>query len=144
MVEGQPIKAIPVTTTDDSGEKPTVKVKEIPQRLTYNTETGVIEGTPEVPDWRDDLPNKDFEAETYKTVTLPTTDVVVLSMIAVSKNKEQRDKDKDCTPDLIDTDDDGEGVPDQHELDKVKTPKDGTEPNHTPQLSQTLRDLMHD
>ncbi|REH82176.1 Ig domain-containing protein, partial [Staphylococcus felis] len=74
VVEGQPIEAIPVTTTDDSGEKPTVKVEGLPPGLTYNTETGVIEGTPEVPDWRDDLPNKDFEEERDYTVTVTSTD----------------------------------------------------------------------
>ncbi|REI10647.1 putative Ig domain-containing protein, partial [Staphylococcus felis] len=60
VVEGQPIEAIPVTTTADRGEELTVKVEGLPPGLTYNTETGVIEGTPEVTDWRDDLTNIDF------------------------------------------------------------------------------------
>ncbi|REI06603.1 putative Ig domain-containing protein, partial [Staphylococcus felis] len=74
VVEGQPIEANPVTTTDDRGEKPTVKVEGLPPGLTYNTETGVIEGTQEVQDWRDDLPNKDFEEERDYTVTVTSTD----------------------------------------------------------------------
>ncbi|REI09487.1 Ig domain-containing protein, partial [Staphylococcus felis] len=73
-VEGQPIEAIPVTTTDDSGEKPTAEKERLPPGLTYNTETGLIEGTPEVPDWRDDLPNKDIEEERDYTVTVTSTD----------------------------------------------------------------------
>ncbi|REH98259.1 hypothetical protein DOS70_00060, partial [Staphylococcus felis] len=46
----------------------------LPPGLTYNTEIGVIEGTTEVPDWRDDLPNKDFEEERDYTVTVTSTD----------------------------------------------------------------------
>ncbi|REH80371.1 hypothetical protein, partial [Staphylococcus felis] len=56
VVEGQPIEAIPVTTTDDIGEKPTVEVEGLPPGLTDNTETGVIEVTPGGPEWSDDLP----------------------------------------------------------------------------------------
>ncbi|REH80395.1 hypothetical protein DOS57_01395 [Staphylococcus felis] len=73
MVENQPIEAIPVTTTDDSGEKPTVKVEVLPPGLTYNTETGVIEGSPEVPDWRDCLAHKYSYPERFCAVRLTST-----------------------------------------------------------------------
>ncbi|WP_281197373.1 Rib/alpha-like domain-containing protein, partial [Staphylococcus felis] len=122
VVEGQPIEAIPVTTTDDSGEKPTVKVEGLPPGLTYNTETGVIEGTPEVPDWRDDLPNKDFEEERDYTVTVTSTDGDGATTTEDFTIKVQRDTDKDGNPDVRDTDDDGDGVPDQDELDNGKNP----------------------
>ncbi|MFO3692013.1 Rib/alpha-like domain-containing protein, partial [Staphylococcus felis] len=140
VVEGQPIEAIPVTTTDDSGEKPTVKVEGLPPGLTYNTETGVIEGTPEVPDWRDDLPNKDFEEERDYTVTVTSTDGDGATTTEDFTIKVQRDTDKDGNPDVRDTDDDGDGVPDQDELDNGKNPKDGTDQNNTPPTITPIED----
>ncbi|UXR87150.1 Ig-like domain-containing protein [Staphylococcus felis] len=140
VVEGQPIEAIPVTTTDDSGEKPTVKVEGLPPGLTYNTETGVIEGTPEVPDWRDDLPNKDFEEERDYTVTVTSTDGDGATTTEDFTIKVQRDTDKDGNPDVKDTDDDGDGVPDQDELDNGKNPKDGTDQNNTPPTITPIED----
>ncbi|REH75479.1 Ig-like domain-containing protein, partial [Staphylococcus felis] len=41
--------------------------------------------------------------------------------------KVQRDTDKDGNPDVRDTDDDGDGVPDQDELDKGTNPKDSSD-----------------
>ncbi|MBI5976093.1 putative Ig domain-containing protein, partial [Staphylococcus canis] len=42
VVEGQPITAIPVTSTDDSGTPPTVTVEGLPPGLTYDPATGEI------------------------------------------------------------------------------------------------------
>ncbi|REH80238.1 Ig domain-containing protein, partial [Staphylococcus felis] len=104
VVEGQPIEAIPVTTTDDSGEKPTVKVEGLPPGLTYNTKTGVIDRTPEAPDYSDDLPNKDFDEVIDYTVTLTSTYGDVATTTEDFTIKVQRDTDKDGNPDVRDTD----------------------------------------
>ncbi|REI25629.1 hypothetical protein DOS76_00010, partial [Staphylococcus felis] len=115
VVEGQPIEAIPVTTTYDSGEKPTVKVEGLPPGLTYNTETGVIEGTPEVPAESADPLNKDFDAAREYTETVTSTDGDGATTTEDFTIKVQRDTDKDGTPDVRDTDDDCDGVPDHNE-----------------------------
>ncbi|WP_281197638.1 hypothetical protein, partial [Staphylococcus felis] len=54
--------------------------------------------------------------------------------------KVQRDTDKDGNPDVRDTDDDGDGVPDQDELDNGKNPKDGTDQNNTPPTITPIED----
>ncbi|REI31632.1 hypothetical protein DOS81_01285, partial [Staphylococcus felis] len=95
VVEGQPIEAIPVTTTVDRREKPTVEVEGIPPGLTSKTRKGVIVGTPEVPDWRDDLPNKDFEEERDYTVTVTSAAEREPTMPEKVTVKVERDADKD-------------------------------------------------
>ncbi|REI26538.1 hypothetical protein DOS79_10945, partial [Staphylococcus felis] len=140
VVEGQPIEAIPVTTTDDIGEKTTVEVEGLPPGITYNTETGVIDGTREVPDWRDDITNKDLEEERDYTVTVTSTDGDGATTTEDFTIKVQRDTDKDGNPDVRDTDDDGDGVPDQDELDNGKNPKDGTDQNNTPPTITQIED----
>ncbi|REI35276.1 hypothetical protein, partial [Staphylococcus felis] len=71
MVEGQPIEAIPVTTTEDSGEKPTVKVYVLPTSDADNDDTGVELGGRRITKNKDDDTNKDVEEEQEyrKTVT---------------------------------------------------------------------------
>ncbi|REI21655.1 hypothetical protein DOS78_09530, partial [Staphylococcus felis] len=81
----------------------------------------------EVPDWRDDLPNKDFEEERDYTVTVTSTDEDGATTTEDFTIKVQRDTDKDGNPDVRDTDDDGDGVPDQDELDKGTNPKDSSD-----------------
>ncbi|REH84985.1 hypothetical protein, partial [Staphylococcus felis] len=97
----------------------------------YNTETGVIEGTPEVPDWRDDLPNKDWEKERDNTETVTSRDGDGATETEDFTIKVYRDIDKDGKPDVRDTDDDGDNVPDEEEIDNGKNPKDGTDQNNT-------------
>ncbi|REI31362.1 hypothetical protein [Staphylococcus felis] len=63
MVEGQPIEAIPVTTTDDSGEKPTVKVEGLPPGLTSIPDTDITQPTPQVPDVPAAPPNINIEEQ---------------------------------------------------------------------------------
>ena len=47
FTEGSEIEPIQVTTSDDSGEAPTVTVDGLPAGLTYNKENGTISGTPD-------------------------------------------------------------------------------------------------
>ena len=47
VTEGSEIEPIQVTTSDDSGEAPTVTVDGLPAGLTYNKENGTISGTPD-------------------------------------------------------------------------------------------------
>ncbi|MBI5976049.1 Ig-like domain-containing protein, partial [Staphylococcus canis] len=132
VVEGQPITAIPVTSTDDSGTPPTVTVEGLPPGLTYDPTTGEITGTPEVTDWTDDLANKTFEEERDYTVTVTSTDGDNATTTETFVIKVERDSDKDGTPDKVDTDDDGDGVPDTVELDNNTNPKDS---NDTPDVT---------
>ncbi|REI17366.1 hypothetical protein DOS74_03985, partial [Staphylococcus felis] len=107
VVEGQPIEANSDTTTAESGEKPTEKVEGLQPGLTYKTETGVIEGTPEVPDWRDDMQNKEFEEERDYIVTVTSKDGDGATTKEDFTIKVERDTDKDGNPDVRDIDDDG-------------------------------------
>ncbi|REI18694.1 hypothetical protein DOS75_02890, partial [Staphylococcus felis] len=87
-----------------------------------------------------DLPNKDFEEERDYTVTVTSTDGDGATTTEVLTIKVQRDTDKDGNPDERYTDDDGDGVPDQDELDNGKNPKDGTDQNNTPPTITPIED----
>ena len=131
VVEGQKIKPIKVNVTDDTDKNPTVEVTGLPKGLSYNKQTGMIEGTPDkLTDWAD-TEEKDF------TATITAKDSAKNEATKAITITVLRDTDGDGTPDTTDPDDDNDGINDDKDQDpkkwdanvdgKVTTPK-GTQP----------------
>ncbi|MBF1057839.1 MAG: InlB B-repeat-containing protein, partial [Peptostreptococcus sp.] len=106
VVERNAITEINVTTDDPTA---TVTVKDLPSGLTYSN--GKISGTPSVTSWGNDE-KKEF------TVTVEAKDPSGNTSTKTFKIIVQRDTDSDGTPDVTDTDDDGDGVTDTEEIAK--------------------------
>ena len=117
VVERNAITEINVTTDDPTA---TVTVKDLPSGLTYSN--GKISGTPSVTSWGNDE-KKEF------TVTVEAKDPSGNTSTKTFKIIVQRDTDSDGTPDVTDTDDDGDGVTDTEEIAKGSDPKN---PNSRP------------
>ena len=132
VVEGQKIKPIKVNVTDDKDENPTVEVTGLPKGLSYNAETGMIEGTPDkLTDWAD------TEEERDVTATIKAKDAAGNESTKEIQITVLRDTDGDGMPDTTDPDDDNDGTNDDTDKNpkawdakvdgKVTTPK-GTQP----------------
>ena len=119
VVEGNAISEITVTTDNPTA---TVTVKDLPTGVTYDPSTKKISGTPSVTSWGSDE-TKDF------TVTIEAKDSANNVVTRTFKISVQRDTDSDGTPDVTDTDDDGDGVTDTEEIAKGSDPKN---PNSRP------------
>ncbi len=119
VVEGNAISEITVTTDNPTA---TVTVKDLPAGVTYDPSTKKISGTPSVTGWGSDE-TKDF------TVTIEAKDSANNVVTRTFKITVQRDTDSDGTPDVTDTDDDGDGVTDTEEIAKGSDPKN---PNSRP------------
>ena len=119
VVEGNAISEITVTTDNPTA---TVTVKDLPAGVTYDQSTKKISGTPSVTGWGSDE-TKDF------TVTIEAKDSANNVVTKTFKITVQRDTDSDGTPDVTDTDDDGDGVSDTEEIAKGSDPKN---PNSRP------------
>ena len=119
VVEGNAISEITVTTDNPTA---TVTVKDLPTGVTYDPSTKKISGTPSVTGWGSDE-TKDF------TVTIEAKDSANNVVTKTFKITVQRDTDSDGTPDVTDTDDDGDGVTDTEEIAKGSDPKN---PNSRP------------
>ena len=113
VVEGNPITEIAVTTDTPSA---TVTVKDLPTGVTYSN--GKINGTPAVNDWGSNEETREF------TVTVEAKDATGRTTTKTFKITVQRDTDRDGTPDVTDTDDDGDGYTDAEEIAKGSNPKD--------------------
>ena len=111
VVERNAITEINVTTDDPTA---TVTVKDLPSGLTYSN--GKISGTPSVTSWGNDE-KKEF------TVTVEAKDPSGNTSTKTFKIIVQRDTDSDGTPDVTDTDDDGDGYTDAEEIAKGSDPK---------------------
>ena len=112
VVEGNAISEITVTTDDPTA---TVTVSGLPNGVTYTG--GKISGTPAVNNWGPNEETKTFEVPVV--VTNPDGSKVTKTIeITV-----QRDTDRDGTPDVTDTDDDGDGYTDAEEIAKGSDPK---------------------
>ena len=120
VVERNPINEITVTTDDPSA---TITVKDLPTGVTYDPSTKKISGTPSVTSWTGNDETKDF------TVTIEAKDSANNVVTRTFKITVQRDTDSDGTPDVTDTDDDGDGVTDTEEIAKGSDPKN---PNSRP------------
>ena len=103
VVEGNPISEITVTTDDPNA---TVTVSNLPNGVTYDPTTKKISGTPTVTDWTSTEETREF------TVTVEAKDEAGNTSTKTFKITVQRDTDRDGTPDVTDTDDDGDGYPD--------------------------------
>ncbi|HFR3771066.1 TPA: YPDG domain-containing protein, partial [Streptococcus suis] len=116
VVAGKEITPIPVVVTTDDTQA-TVEVTNLPAGLTYDKATGQITGTPtgaEIPAGQDSV-----DVVVTTTVTDATgTPVVDKAIITI-----QRDTDKDGQPDVTDTDDDNDGIPDDVEKQNGTDPK---------------------
>ena len=112
VVEGNPITEIAVTTDTPSA---TVTVKDLPTGVTYSN--GKINGTPAVNDWGSNEETREF------TVTVEAKDATGRTTTKTFKITVQRDTDRDGTPDVTDTDDDGDGYTDAEEIAKGSDPK---------------------
>ncbi|OTN94521.1 YSIRK-type signal peptide-containing protein [Enterococcus faecium] len=110
VVEGNAITAVTPEVTEGS----TVTVEGLGNGLSFKD--GTIQGTPSVT-WNGAEETKDrmitVKAEKDGVTTQKTFIVTV-----------QRDTDGDKTPDITDTDDDGDGIPDTEETKKGSNPKD--------------------
>ena len=125
VVEGNPISEITVTTDDPNA---TVTVSNLPNGVTYDPTTKKISGTPTVTDWTSTEETREF------TVTVEAKDEAGNTSTKTFKITVQRDTDRDGTPDVTDTDDDGDGYPDTEEAARGTDPKD---PNSKPTTSIT-------
>ena len=125
VVEGNPIGEITVTTDDPNA---TVTVSNLPNGVTYDPTTKKISGTPTVTDWTSTEETREF------TVTVEAKDEAGNTSTKTFKITVQRDTDHDGTPDVTDTDDDGDGYPDTEEAARGTDPKD---PNSKPTTSIT-------
>ena len=112
VVEGNPISEISVTTDTPNA---TVTVKDLPTGVTYSN--GKINGTPAVNDWGSNEETREF------TVTVEAKDATGRTTTKTFKITVQRDTDRDGTPDVTDTDDDGDGYTDAEEIAKGSNPK---------------------
>ena len=112
VVEGNPITEIAVTTDTPNA---TVIVKDLPTGVTYSN--GKINGTPAVNDWGSNEETREF------TVTVEAKDATGRTTTKTFKITVQRDTDRDGTPDVTDTDDDGDGYTDAEEIAKGSNPK---------------------
>ena len=112
VVEGNPISEISVTTDTPNA---TVTVKDLPTGVTYSN--GKINGTPAVNDWGSNEETREF------TVTVEAKDATGRTTTKTFKITVQRDTDRDGTPDVTDTDDDGDGYTDAEEIAKGSDPK---------------------
>ncbi|MDD7383749.1 MAG: putative Ig domain-containing protein [Peptoniphilaceae bacterium] len=103
VVEGVEITPIPVTTDD---KKAIVTVEGLPDGLTYNKETGQIEGVPtKKDDWGDDK-----EKEIKVTVKAKDENNNESTPVEFTITL-QRDTDGDTNPDVTDKDDEGKSIP---------------------------------
>ena len=132
VTEGQEITPIKVNVTDDTDKNPTVEVTGLPKGLSYNKETGKIEGTPEkLTNWADTEEERDF------TATIKAKDAAGNESTKEIQITILRDTDGDGKPDSTDPDDDNDGIKDEEDKNpkswdakvdgKVTTPK-GTQP----------------
>ena len=112
VVEGNAISEITVTTDDPTA---TVTVSGLPNGVTYSN--GKISGTPAVNNWGPNEETKEF------TVTVEAKDPTGNTTTKTFKITVQRDTDRDGTPDVTDTDDDGDGYTDAEETAKGSDPK---------------------
>ena len=97
-----------------------VDTSKLPNGVTYNPGTLTITGTPDVTNWGPTEETRKFEIPVV--VTNPDgSKVTKIVEITV-----QRDTDHDGTPDVTDTDDDGDGYPDTEEAARGTDPKDPT------------------
>ena len=117
VVEGNPISAVTVTVDNPNT---TVTVSNLPNGVTYNPATKTISGTPSITDWTPTEETREI------TVTVTATDTAGNPTTSTFKITVQRDTDHDGTPDITDTDDDGDGYPDTEEAARGTDPKDPT------------------
>ena len=127
VVEGNPINEITVTTNNPTA---TVTVSNLPNGVTYNPATKKITGTPAITDWTPTEETREI------TVTVTATDSAGNPTTSTFKITVQRDTDRDGTPDVTDTDDDGDGYTDTEEIAKGTDPKDPTSKPTTPPTPQ--------
>ena len=133
VVEGNPISAVTVTVDNPNT---TVTVSNLPNGVTYNPATKTISGTPSITDWTPTEETREI------TVTVTATDTAGNPTTSTFKITVQRDTDHDGTPDVTDTDDDGDGYTDVDEVAHGTNPKDPTSkptttPTPTPQTTIT-------
>ena len=127
VVEGNPINEITVTTNNPTA---TVTVSNLPNGVTYNPATKKITGTPAITDWTPTEETREI------TVTVTATDSAGNTTTSTFKITVQRDTDRDGTPDVTDTDDDGDGYTDTEEIAKGTDPKDPNSKPTTPPTPQ--------
>ena len=129
VVEGNPISSVTVTVDNPNT---TVTVSNLPNGVTYNPATKTISGTPSITDWTPTEETREI------TVTVTATDTAGNPTTSTFKITVQRDTDHDGTPDVTDTDDDGDGYTDADEVAHGTDPKDSTSvPTTTPQTTIT-------
>ena len=133
VVEGNPISSVTVTVDNPNT---TVTVSNLPNGVTYNPATKTISGTPSITDWTPTEETREI------TVTVTATDTAGNPTTSTFKITVQRDTDHDGTPDVTDTDDDGDGFTDVDEVAHGTNPKDPTSkptttPTPTPQTTIT-------
>ena len=127
VVEGNPISSVTVTVDNPNT---TVTVSNLPNGVTYNPVTKTISGTPSITDWTPTEETREI------TVTVTATDTAGNPTTSTFKITVQRDTDHDGTPDVTDTDDDGDGYTDADEAAHGTDPKDPTSvPTTTPQTT---------
>ncbi|MBF1084506.1 MAG: hypothetical protein HXL43_09280, partial [Solobacterium sp.] len=97
-----------------------VDTSKLPNGVTYNPGTLTITGTPDVTNWG---PTEETRKFGIPVVVTNPDGSKVTKIVEITV---QRDTDHDGTPDVTDTDDDGDGYPDTEEAARGTDPKDPT------------------
>ncbi|MEY8559735.1 putative Ig domain-containing protein [Jeotgalicoccus halotolerans] len=139
-VEGAPISPQPISVVDNTNEVIVPELLGLPDGLSFNAETGNIEGTvaKDALNWGDTEEFRDFEITITATDESDntSTETVIITV--------QRDTDGDGGPDVTDPDDDNDGFTDEEEIAAGTDPKDPADypdnvsPGITPIDDQTV------
>ena len=111
---------VDVAANDNSGIDPAVSILYQPSGVSYDAAKKQIVGTPNIT-WGLDLNGNPQESRVFP-IQVTAMDLSGNKVSVTFELTVLRDTDKDGTPDSLDTDDDGDGIPD----DKDDTPKDFT------------------
>ena len=98
-----------------------VTVTDLPEGVSFDSDTSTVSGTPIVSDWAAEEEERDFVATVFARDEAgnEATDTFTITV--------QRDTDGDGDPDVTDPDDDNDGATDEEEIEAGTDPKDETD-----------------
>ncbi len=124
--EKAPLKSIQIQLKEGISAAE-IELKNLPEGLSFNRESMIIEGLPEIKDWK---PLEEYRS--FRTTILHKTQELGFLNFTI-----MRDSDNDGIPDLSDSDDDGDGFSDIEERAEGSNPKNPEDkPQKHPQASK--------